>query len=415
MKERLEVFMLSIDKSALLKHVESVTAKTAKMSEPFSAGQYWCCFEFVLEDESLVIARVRLPPHPNSDKTTISTDKSATYAIECEAATMSFLQSKPISVPAPKLYALALPGSEQAEAVGACYMLIEGFYGNTLQDVQSDICALPLDTQEHIISQWTAIQAELATFSFPKIGSISHFSEKDGPTIGPLASAIAENFRHPGPFNSGYEYFTAVGEARYLSARKDASGSDESDNFALIGTSIFRDIVLRTELFKGTETSFPFTHMDMGTQNILVDDDFNFLAIIDWEFAQTAPVQVNHYPMPFPLLSSDAEIHEILQNPEHIAHRNVSRQTTAQKLYRDQFLKAEQALAQQGRKITPSIAKGLNGTASRIYGMLERLNGFAAEDLAYEMVLLAFGLEGMEAKRYVLGKIFVMVTEDRDK
>ncbi|GKU11974.1 unnamed protein product, partial [Fusarium langsethiae] len=31
--------------------------------------------------------------------------------------------------------------------------------------------------------------------------------------------------------------------------------------------------------------------MDLGTQNVLVDDDLNFLAVIDWEFAQTAPWQ----------------------------------------------------------------------------------------------------------------------------
>jgi aminoglycoside phosphotransferase (APT) family kinase protein len=38
-----------------------------------------------------------------------------------------------------------------------------------------------------------------------------------------------------------------------------------------------------------TVEQFPLSHMDLGTQNIIVDNDFNFLAIIDWEFAQTAP------------------------------------------------------------------------------------------------------------------------------
>jgi hypothetical protein len=64
----------------------------------------------------------------------------------------------------------------------------------------------------------------------------------------------------------------------------------------VLGTFVFCDIVSSTDLFKDKELSFPLNHMDMGTQNILVDDEFNFLAIIDWEFAQTAPVQVNHFP-----------------------------------------------------------------------------------------------------------------------
>lgn len=136
MKQRLEQFMADINKLALLKHVEEHTGKKATMSEPFSAGQYWCCFEFVMEDKSLVIARVRLPRHPDSNEAT--TEDSVSYAIQCEMATMSYLQNNPINVPSPKLYVYAPPGSAKANDVGACYMLIEGFYRNTLQDVKFD-------------------------------------------------------------------------------------------------------------------------------------------------------------------------------------------------------------------------------------------------------------------------------------
>ncbi|KAF2277725.1 uncharacterized protein EI97DRAFT_499987 [Westerdykella ornata] len=275
MKQRLEQFMESIDKQALCNHVEEVTQKKAHMSEPFSAGQFWCCFEFVLEDQSLVIGRVRLPRHPSSNGTI--TESSESYAIQCEVATMSFLQANAPKVPSPRLYAYAPPGSQQAKAVGACYMLIEGFYGNTLQDVQFDICDLPLHTQEYIIAQWTSIQTELATFSFPKIESISHFNGAE-PTIGPLGAAVAEGFPRPGPFNSTHEYFTAVGQSRYTLARKAALEDPEYDRFTLLGTSIFRDIVSLTELFKDESTLFQLNHMDLGTQNILVDEDYNFLA-----------------------------------------------------------------------------------------------------------------------------------------
>lgn len=141
MKQRLEQFMTMIHKAALLEHVERVSGKTANMSKPFSAGQYWYCFEFILDDLSLIIARVRLPRHPDSSENT--TKDSELYAIQCEVATMEFLQHNTTTVPAPKLYAYEPPGSQQAVAVGACYMLIEGFYGNTLQDVKFDICNLP--------------------------------------------------------------------------------------------------------------------------------------------------------------------------------------------------------------------------------------------------------------------------------
>jgi hypothetical protein len=394
-------FMACINKPALLRHVEEITKTKAKMSEPFSAGQFWCCFEFVMEDGGLVIARVRLPRHPDSDETV--TEDSESYAIQCEVATMSFLQHNFLSVPSPKLYAYASPGSKQANAVGACHMLIEGFYGNTLQDVKFDICDLPVDTQENIITQWTAIQAELATFCFPKIGSISHLFGEGccETTIGPLGAAVAERFRTPGPFNSSHEYFTAVGEARFIAARKQAQGSDEPDKFVALGSFIFCDIVSRTQLFKDENTLFQLNHMDMGTQNILVDDDYNFLAIIGWEFAQTAPVQVNHYPMPFPLLWSDVRIQGILKNPNHLAHRNIVRQCSARNIYKQKFLEAEQAFRDQGRVVHFSIANELDKPAARVYAALEKLDGFGAEALTYEMVRLAFGFEGEEARQYV--------------
>ncbi|KAF2498506.1 hypothetical protein BU16DRAFT_570967 [Lophium mytilinum] len=405
MKERLELFMSSIDKSALLKHVEQVTGKATTMSEPFSAGQFWCCFEFILSDESLVIARVRLPRHPESNERV--SDESELYAIECEVATMQFVHERITSVPSPCLYAYATPGSQQATDVGACYMLIEGFYGNTLQDVKFDICDLPIQDQEHILTQWTSIQAELASFSFPTIGSIAQFTAETGPTIGKLASAAAEGFEAAGPFLSAHEYFTAVGNARYLEASKSAEDDDEeeADIYTVLGPFIFRDIVQHTDLFKGPGNTGPFhlNHMDMGTQNILVDDAFNFLAVIDWEFAQSAPVEVNHYPMPFPLISSDAEIEQILSSPGGVAHRNVQRHVKARASYRHSFEAAEEALAGKGRPLQRSIAETLDGPASRIYAALEKIAVFdgMGEELTREMVRLGFRLIGEDADEYV--------------
>jgi hypothetical protein len=152
MKQRLEKFMDTINKTALLEHVERDSGKIAKMSESFSAGQYWCCFEFILDDYSLIIARVRLPRHPDSDENI--TEDSELYAIQCEVATMQFLQNKVTTIPTPKLYAYEPPGSQQAVTVGAGYMLIEGFYSNTLQDVKFDICDLPVCIAYFVIAAY---------------------------------------------------------------------------------------------------------------------------------------------------------------------------------------------------------------------------------------------------------------------
>ncbi|KAK3305214.1 uncharacterized protein B0T15DRAFT_531661 [Chaetomium strumarium] len=56
MKERLQTALVNIDKPALLRYAERIKGQKVIMSGPFSADQYWICFEMIAEDESLVIA-----------------------------------------------------------------------------------------------------------------------------------------------------------------------------------------------------------------------------------------------------------------------------------------------------------------------------------------------------------------------
>lgn len=142
MKERLERLLTNLDKSALIRHAELIKGQKVTMSDPFSAGQYWICFEMIADDGSLVIARVRLPRHPDIP-TTVS-EEDELYSIACEVATMDLVRQKVPAVRVPNVYAYEGPGSAFAAQAGAIYMLLEGFYGNTLQDIQFDLCQLPV-------------------------------------------------------------------------------------------------------------------------------------------------------------------------------------------------------------------------------------------------------------------------------
>ena len=424
MKQRLQGFMASINKTALIEHASAVLGSPASMSEPFSAGQYWCCFELVApDDDRFLVARVRLPKHPESSS---SIDADDEYLIQCEVATMSFLRTNVKTVPVPKLYAYEPPGSPRAINTGAAYMLIEGFCGNSLQDIDHSIYNLPVCltalhlvfmhrsnpkqvcTQERIFAQWTSFQAELAAFTFPQVGSISHFSPDTGATIGAIASSSIDGLPAAGPFHSGWDYFVAVAEglvAQALQRNKERSSAESttSSRFAALGPLVFRNIVRDTDIFKSCQGPFHFNHMDMGMQNILIDNNFHFFAVIDWEFAQSAPWEVNHFPMPIPLLSSDIETTEILYDPGHKAHRNISRQVGARLLYRQTFQEAEHALERRGNPLRYSIADVLEGNASRIYGLVGKIGVFPGmeEELTYELVRLGYGLTGLEAEQHL--------------
>ncbi|KAK4130796.1 hypothetical protein BT67DRAFT_452142 [Trichocladium antarcticum] len=391
MRERLQAALDNIDKPALLRHAERIKGQQVIMSEPFSAGQYWICFEMIAEDGSLVIARVRLPRHPDVPATVREEDEE--YGIACEVATMEFVRQRLSAIPIPCLYAYEGPGSQLAADVGATYMLLEGFYGNTLQDVEFDICNLPVATQEHIMMQWTRVQAELATLTYSQIGSVCSISPSGEPIIGRLAASSSAELRDAGPFSRAVEYFTAVANAT----------AGKLDSSARLGALVFRDILDKTTLFGdlGTVEQFPLNHMDLGTQNILVDDAFNFIAIIDWEFAQTAPWQVNRYPMPFPLLGSDTE--DILRDPSHLAYRNVIRQDISRRIYCQKFQEAERTFQEEGRPLEGSFADTLNSSASRIYACFTSLGRLHQADrgLLREMVHFAFGWGANKVEQYL--------------
>ena len=248
-------------------------------------------------------------------------------------------------------------------------------------------------TQEHIMMQWTRVQSELATLTSPQIGSVSSISPSGEPVIGHLATSSSVELRDTGPFSRAVTYFTAV-------ANPAAGGLDSS---VRLGALVFRDILDKTTLFGDMSTveQFPLNHMDLGTQNILVDDTFNFVAIIDWEFAQTAPWQVNHYPMPFPLLGLDTE--DILRDPSHLAYRNVLRQDVSRRIYRQKFQEAERKFEEEGRRLRGSFADTLNSPASRIYAYFTSLGRLPQADrgLLREMVHFAFGWGADKVEQYL--------------
>ncbi|KAK7923671.1 hypothetical protein PG985_007742 [Apiospora marii] len=396
MQERLESALAMLHKDVLLAHAERLRGQKLRMSEPFSAGQYWVCFEMMAEDGSLVIARVRLPRHPNSLSTVSEEDER--YALACEVATMRFVKQKLPAVVVPEVYAFEGPGSQLATEVGAAYMLLEGFYGNTLQDVTEDILSLP----EHIMAQWTTTQAQLATLQFPGTGSISSITEIGEPVIGRLSTAAAEGLVQQGPFVSSAEYFTAMGDAALRRVRNRNQDRDRSP-FDELGPLVFLDVVNRSGLFDAGPEQYPLNHMDLGLQNIIVDDNYNFLAVIDWEFAQTAPWQVNYYPFPFPLLWSDEKTQAALDDPAHLAHWNASRQHAAQQLYSQKFRAAEDVLRTEGRHLDGSFCQELDSPASRVWHCFTRLECDLGqeEDLVREMVRLAFGLDKEGTDQYL--------------
>nr|POE93277.1 hypothetical protein CFP56_19289 [Quercus suber] len=390
LRSRLQTFLSTIDKNALLEHTTSILGKAMAISEPFSAGEFWCCFELVADDGSLLVARLRLPSHPNSPG-----PADDTYSMACEVATMRFVQAHLPKVPVPKVYAFGDCNSPWAQKIGASYMLIEGFYGNTLFDAKPDLCEL----------QWTAIIVELATVQFSTIGSISEFSESAGATVGTLSYAEMDGLTAPGPFKDAIHYYTAVIDGKIRSLRnKNAHRSIQLAHY------VYRDIVQNSVVFKEShEPPFHFNHMDLGAHNILVDGNYSIIAVIDWEFAQSAPWQEHTYPKLFaPLANVFEESNKaILCDPAHVDYRSASLQEATRQRFRKGFDNAERELRTQGRNIGRSISTSLGSKGARIRtlaSMLQHVDPVYVEQCTVEMIKIAYELNEEDAKKHLLSK-----------
>ncbi|KAF6804847.1 hypothetical protein CMUS01_14754 [Colletotrichum musicola] len=406
-RARLQTAITTINKSALVEHAQHIKGQDVTMSLPFSVGQCSVCFELVAEDGTLIIAKVAMPHDPD-DPAARSPEKQA-YSLACEASTLQFVKLKMPDFLVPRVYAHEGPGSPLAIEVGAAYMLLEGLYGNTLQDVAPDLTLLsvnklqfPLawpkgpfltktqeEKQKHILAQWTQVQQDLAAITYPRIASICGVSTAGRAAWGRPADPLLDNLDLAGPLSDSIEYFTAVADKAI--ATLDPPGK--------LAAQIFRDIVQSIGFFKDWEAygAFSLHHMDLSPHNILVDEELNFVAITGWGRAQTAPWQVNHFPEPFHLRDTVGE------DPWHDLYPNVSWQERARVMYIQKFREAEIRQMEKGVFLGGSFAESIPGVGGRIFGCFKHL--CRAKSVEWDVVrdLARWRVGRDQAEQYVQG------------
>jgi hypothetical protein len=108
---------------------------------------------------------------------------------------------------------------------------------------------------------------------FDKIGSLYKNSTTGCYEIGPLANGLG------GPYSTATEYYRAW-------IAKHATKPGATSPFISQLTEI---VDLIPEQDAGP---FSLHHPDFGVNNIIIDDDYNVLAVIDWEQTFTAPVEL---------------------------------------------------------------------------------------------------------------------------
>ena len=186
----------------------------------------------------------------------------------------------------PKVHAYEL---NQVNPVGCPFLIADYVHGNTAEEVSraypGDYTGIPPQFQRKFWRNLARIMVQLASVRLPKIGSI--FRDEARPSsfvVGPLVETGS------GPYDSSADFYADYPVALINHFRtKEPQKVDGEEELAFA----FRKLAAR---FSGTpreqdrpERDFGLANYDLDMHNVLVDMEFNVLAVIDWDSVWTVP------------------------------------------------------------------------------------------------------------------------------
>ncbi|KAG6306330.1 hypothetical protein E4U45_007352 [Claviceps purpurea] len=254
-----------------------------------------CHAEITFEDGVVWLARFRIvsviaPPPEVRD-----------YILQSEALTLQFLE-RHTRVPCPRVFDWACE-SDPTNTIGVGYILMEKLNGTSLIWQKATAAQ-----KEKIVRQYADIMLELERHPFDRLGSLiftTEFSSREARQGAAVESQIQvgaladySTFRSGdggmplGPFRSSEEAFRAIVEANMRMTVAGEIGSAENVLDLLLAHRFRLDVLNQlpdktATPEKGGEQFF-LKHADDKGDHILVNDDFDIVGIIDWEWCQTA-------------------------------------------------------------------------------------------------------------------------------
>ena len=190
------------------------------------------------------------------------------------------------TVPVPKVHDY---DSSSTNKFGARFIImdyIDGLPASTLKqrtDCDVDLYGTP-EQDIHFRKQMADIHAELANCVFDQIGSLL-YDEQTGFTIGP---DVETGF---GPWRSSLEYFNDIADHSF---RTFLASIDDDRKLRWHRTCSLPLVFKQLTRIYCTETNGPFhlINRDFGAHNLLVNEKFEIVGVIDFDSLMAAPVEM---------------------------------------------------------------------------------------------------------------------------
>ncbi|KAH1966864.1 hypothetical protein KXV80_003701, partial [Aspergillus fumigatus] len=198
-------------------------------------------------------------------------------------------------IPVPRVFGFEL---DDANPVRAAFILMDFLPGSSAMDAEGGYDAhrgeIPPRRKAFFLEQIAKIQVQLSSIRLPKIGSIIRRDDNSF-DVGPLPKL-------GGPFSTATEFFNAWAKhAKFPLSDDDIKKLVNGGPIDSILSSInafpdrLREVACRVSA--NNSGPFPLYHPDFYHSNVIVDESFKVLGVIDWEGACTVPWELVEPPL----------------------------------------------------------------------------------------------------------------------
>ncbi|WEW61225.1 hypothetical protein PRK78_006715 [Emydomyces testavorans] len=256
--------------------------KNCKILPKYSIGIFNLVKRVDFEDGVSWVVRVRMPSLGGlfGRRQLLPSEQ----AMSIEVAAMKFFKKK-TSIPVPELYHYETDPSNQ---VGAPYMIMEYIHGTPAHHLRlakgGTLRFGDVEQDRRLSEQMAKIQVELSSFQFDKIGSLYLDEKTDEFYIGP------DQETGKGPWTSTTEYYLDYAAHCMETAAIADSRLTERDSF--VNPALFSYALRFSENPSRRNGPFYLINGDFGPHNILVNENFEILAVIDFDGVMAAPIEV---------------------------------------------------------------------------------------------------------------------------
>ena len=204
---------------------------------------------------------------------------------ESEVATMRFVREK-TQIPVPKVYAY---DSTYSNALGTPYIFMEYIAGEPYPFPFNRQRLIKDEDLSKIHAQLTGFSWQLSKHPFNAIGQLRYSSgEGTDVVVGPI---IDRKDRSYGPFMSSKAFYKTRAETVHEFEKGQHTALTDSEAKSRIETAALHVLAAKHAGEECFDTGpFILQHADLHWQNLLFDEQCKIVGVIDWEWAQTVPV-----------------------------------------------------------------------------------------------------------------------------